>query len=49
MDVVIRGGTVATGGGAAVTDVGIDGGKIVQLGGSMTATCFRVGSTPTST
>ena len=38
MDVVIRGGTVATGGGAAVTDVGIDGGKIVQLGGSMTGT-----------
>jgi dihydropyrimidinase len=38
MDMVIRGGTVATGGGAVVTDVGVDKGKIVQLGGVMSGT-----------
>ena len=35
MDLVIRGGTVVTVGGRAVTDVGIDAGKIVQLGGKL--------------
>lgn len=38
MDLVIKGGTVATGGGAMVTDVGITDGRIVQLGGTMSAT-----------
>jgi len=37
MDLVITGGLVATGGGAMRTDIGIEGGKIVQLGGPMSA------------
>ncbi|MCS5688729.1 MAG: amidohydrolase family protein, partial [Acidimicrobiales bacterium] len=35
MDLVIKHGTVAAASGASVTDVGIDGGRIVQLGGTM--------------
>jgi dihydropyrimidinase len=35
MDLVIRGGMVATGAGATVTDVGVAEGRIVQLGGVM--------------
>ncbi|MDH4146989.1 MAG: amidohydrolase family protein [Acidimicrobiia bacterium] len=35
MDLVIRGGTVVTSGFEVVTDVGIDGGRIAQLGGEM--------------
>jgi len=37
MDLVIRHGTVATASGGAVLNVGIEGGKIVQLGGNMSA------------
>ncbi|MFN0090185.1 MAG: amidohydrolase family protein [Acidimicrobiales bacterium] len=37
MDVVIRGGTVATGAWQAVTDVGVADGQVVQLGGAMAA------------
>jgi len=37
MDLIIRNGTVVTGGVEAVTDVGIRDGVIVQLGGDMTA------------
>ncbi|MEC9059609.1 MAG: amidohydrolase family protein, partial [Actinomycetota bacterium] len=36
MDLIIKRGTVATGSGAAVIDVGIEDGRIVQLGGTMT-------------
>ncbi|MDP6900753.1 MAG: hypothetical protein QGF99_02050, partial [Acidimicrobiales bacterium] len=35
MDLVIKHGTVATASGGAVLDVGVDGGQIVQLGGTM--------------
>jgi dihydropyrimidinase len=35
MELVIREGTVVTAAGAAVTDIGVDGGLIVQLGGAM--------------
>lgn len=35
MELVIRGGNVATAHGVVTTDVGIDGGKIVQLGGPL--------------
>ena len=38
MDLVIKHGTVAAASGASVTDVGIDGGRIVQLGGTMSGT-----------
>jgi dihydropyrimidinase len=34
-DLVVRGGTVVTAGGSGLADVGIAGGKIVQLGGSL--------------
>ena len=37
MDLVIKNGTVATGSGAAVIDVGIEDGQITQLGGTMRA------------
>ncbi len=37
MDLVIRSGTVVTVGGRAEVDIGIAGGKIVQLGGTMSA------------
>ena len=37
MDLVIRNGTVATASGGAVLDVGVEGGQIVQLGGTMSA------------
>ena len=37
MDLVIKHGTVATASGGAVLDVGVDGGQIVQLGGTMSA------------
>ena len=37
MDLVIKNGTVATGSGAAVIDVGIEDGQIAQLGGTMRA------------
>ena len=37
MDLVIKHGTVATASGATVTDIGIDGGRIVQLGGVISA------------
>ena len=37
-DLVVRGGTVATVGGTAPVDVGIAGGRIVQLGGPMSGT-----------
>ncbi|MFT7599057.1 MAG: dihydropyrimidinase [Acidimicrobiales bacterium] len=37
MDLVIKGGTVATGSGAVITDVGVSDGLIVQLGGTMSA------------
>lgn len=37
MDLVIRGGTVVTSGATQVTDIGIEGGRIVQLGGTMAA------------
>ena len=37
MDLVIRGGTVAVDGGPIVTDVGIEGERIAQLGGTMSA------------
>ncbi|MEA3214049.1 MAG: dihydropyrimidinase [Acidimicrobiia bacterium] len=37
MDLIVRGGTVVTPSAHAVTDIGIDGGTIVQLGGPMTA------------
>ena len=37
MDLIIRGGRVATAGGVVATDVGIEDGRIAQLGGSMTA------------
>ena len=37
MDLVIKNGTVATASGGAVLDVGVDGGQIVHLGGSMAA------------
>lgn len=37
MDLVIRGGTVVTVGGRADVDIGIEEGKIVQLGGSMSS------------
>lgn len=37
MDLVITGGTVATAGGAIVTDIGVTDGRIVQLGGQMSA------------
>ena len=36
MDLVVRGGTVVTAGTVSVTDIGVDGGRIVQLGGTMT-------------
>ncbi len=36
MDLVIRNGTVVTGGTEAVLDIGIEDGRIAQLGGSMT-------------
>jgi dihydropyrimidinase len=35
MELVVRGGTVVTPGTVSVTDIGIDGGRIVQLGGPM--------------
>jgi dihydropyrimidinase len=35
MDLVVRSGTVVTVGGRSVTDIGIQGGKIVQLGGAL--------------
>lgn len=38
MELVIRGGKVATAHGVVVTDVGIDGGRIVQLGGTLSGT-----------
>ena len=38
MDLVIKNGTVATGSGAALIDVGIQDGQIAQLGGTMRAT-----------
>ena len=34
-DLVVRGGTVVTAGGTGLADVGVAGGKIVQLGGSL--------------
>jgi dihydropyrimidinase len=34
-DLVVRGGTVVTAGGSGLADVGVAGGKIVQLGGSL--------------
>jgi hypothetical protein len=34
-DLVVRGGTVVTAGGSGPGDVGITGGKIVQLGGPL--------------
>jgi len=37
MDLVVRGGTVVTPAGCTVADVGVAGGRIVQLGGRMTA------------
>ena len=37
MDLVVRGGTVVTASSHAVTDIGIEGGRIVQLGGPMQA------------
>ena len=37
MDLVIRGGTVVSAGTEAVTDIGVEDGRIVQLGGSMDA------------
>ena len=37
MDLVIKNGTVATGSGAALIDVGIEDGQIAQLGGTMRA------------
>ncbi len=37
MDLVIRGGTVMAGDGPVVTDVGVEDGRIVQLGGVMSA------------
>ncbi len=37
MDLVIRGGTVVTVGGRATVDIGVENGKIVQLGGAMSA------------
>ena len=40
MDLVIKNGTVATGSGAAVIDVGIEDGQIAQLGGTMRASQF---------
>jgi dihydropyrimidinase len=38
MDMIIRAGTVVTGGTEAVLDVGIRNGQVAQLGGGMTAT-----------
>lgn len=38
MDLVIRNGTVVTVGGRSRVDIGIEGGKIVQLGGAMSGT-----------
>jgi dihydropyrimidinase len=35
MDLVIRGGRVVTAGGTGVADVGVTGGRVVQLGGEM--------------
>lgn len=35
MELVVRAGTVVTPGWEAVADVGVDGGKVVQLGGTM--------------
>ena len=37
MDLVVRGGTVVTAATHAVTDIGIEGGRVVQLGGPMSA------------
>src|SRR6185369_13244938 len=37
MDLVIRGGSVVTAGGYSVADVGVEDGRIVQIGGRMTA------------
>jgi dihydropyrimidinase len=37
MDLVVRGGMVVTAGMSAVTDIGIEGGRIVQLGGPLSA------------
>ena len=35
MDLVIRGGTVVTVGETFVADVGVEGGKVTQIGGEM--------------
>ncbi|MCZ6869816.1 MAG: amidohydrolase family protein, partial [Gammaproteobacteria bacterium] len=37
MDLVIRGGTAVTVGGRATVDIGVENGKIVQLGGTLSA------------
>ena len=37
MDLVIRGGTVVTSGDTGVTDIGIEDGRVAQLGGTMSA------------
>jgi dihydropyrimidinase len=37
MDLVVRGGSVVTPGGCVVADVGVEDGRIVQIGGRMTA------------
>lgn len=37
MDVVVRGGTVVTAGSVQITDIGIEAGRIAQLGGTMSA------------
>jgi dihydropyrimidinase len=37
MDLVVRGGSVVTAGGCMVADVGVEGGRIVQIGGRMRA------------
>ena len=37
MDLVVRGGSVVSPDGCTVTDVGVEGGRIVQIGGRMSA------------